>query len=406
MEHNHKFKKKIEFIGINKIYISLIAIYILICTFEHYINLRVGNITKYFALLIMSSFFLCVYKQKINISFNIFHLSFFTWLMLEMISIFWSPGQNQINNQLFGRISIIIFLFILTSINYSKKCINIFINSLYLSNIFMSFLFVMVPNCKMSVGGVRYTFSLFGIYADPNNIAAFVILGGAIALYKLMFEKKNSIFHLFNLIIALIALFLTGSRAGFITLILIIISIILYKKNFRLEKISKIFLKFSLLLVLGYILIIIMNSINESNVLDRIFNFDSYEGGSERSAIWKLTLEDISQRLLLGYGWGSYASKSLLSIGIHNTYFVILYEVGVVGLIFILLGILFIVLKAKKNKLILPLILLISGLIPSFFIDASNKRFFWNAIIFSYIYSNQYNENISAQHQNWFLRKT
>ena len=58
-------------------------------------------------------------------------------------------------------------------------------------------------------------------------------------------------------------------------------------------------------------------------------------------------------------------------------------DVGLVGTSFFLCVLGIIGYKSIKSKNVLAIALLVTGFVPSFFIGAINKRFFWNAIIIS-----------------------
>ncbi|EGS5729454.1 TPA: O-antigen ligase family protein [Clostridium perfringens] len=291
------------------------------------------------------------------------------------------------SNQLLGRVSIVILLVILTSIDYSLQCKKYIINSLYFSNAFMAMLFVIFPMFRMKLVESRYTFYMWGVYIDPNNIAAFLLVTFTIALYKLIIGEKNIWLNTVILIISCIAIFLTASRAAFLTILLLSIFLIIYNDEFKLNNVGKIIVRTVIAIILMYTFYLLLNKLLDSNILDRVLDFESYKGGSERSNIWQESINAICKRPIFGYGWGSYINSSNYSIllGIHNTFLVFLYEIGFVGCSFVVIGLMNIVYKAKKMKNILPVIILITGMIPSFFIDASNKRFFWNSIIISYI---------------------
>ena len=87
---------------------------------------------------------------------------------------------------------------------------------------------------------------------------------------------------------------------------------------------------------------------------------------------------------IVGGGWGGYKLAGFgSSSAIHNTFLTSLCDCGIIGTILLLAPIGGLMFEAVKRKNNFVLFLLICGLVPSFFIDAINKRFFWNAIVIS-----------------------
>ena len=110
-------------------------------------------------------------------------------------------------------------------------------------------------------------------------------------------------------------------------------------------------------------------------VFERLFKFDTYSSGSGRDVLWSTAIDLFKEKPFLGWGWGGTPPTQ------HNTYLNMLTEIGIVGTMMFLVSIGWICFRSIYSKRPLAIVIIIAGLAPSFFIEAINKRFFWNAII-------------------------
>jgi hypothetical protein len=138
----------------------------------------------------------------------------------------------------------------------------------------------------------------------------------------------------------------------------------------------------------------------------RLFELPSYKGGSDRDVLWKNAWELYSRDFLtmvFGAGWGTATVYTGLELAVHNTFLTMLCDVGIIGVALFIIPIVYMVFNLLKVKIILPVILLVSQFAPAFFIDAINKRFFWNAlfilIIYYYYYVRHYKHSETVGEQ-------
>jgi hypothetical protein len=66
-------------------------------------------------------------------------------------------------------------------------------------------------------------------------------------------------------------------------------------------------------------------------------------------------------------------------------------DVGLIGSVVFFAPITYVSVKLLRERNMAPLMIFGAGMVPSIFIDAINKRFFWNAIIFLLICYYNYN---------------
>lgn len=371
----------------NKWLTSLCGIYFILSMYEIYINGLIGSITKYYMLALM--FFLLISYKKIVV--NNIHISIYLWMIIKLTSSLWgiwNYSSATFKLHFISQVGIIVFLMVITFIRFDKKFIEYIINICLYSSFSMGVLGLFFSKPYLGQVESRRVLTLFGIQNEPNNLAAFYLIGISIALYLIVYENKNKILNIIIIGVNTISMTLTASRGGLVSLIGIVLLIIFinkYKNNYLLEFIKKL-IYFILLLSITYL--ILKLCLPEAS-FERLFDFSSYEGGSERSTLWYEALYLIKQKPLLGWGWGGYKS------GIHNTYLSMICDVGIIGFMIFIYFIGLIVFKAYKSRCILSIIILATGLLPSFFIEAINKRFFWNGIILSIILINSnYKNNI------------
>ena len=126
-----------------------------------------------------------------------------------------------------------------------------------------------------------------------------------------------------------------------------------------------------------------------TDIYYRLFEVSTYEGGSERTEIWGNAFELMRSNILFylfGAGWGSYYGYNGYYVVMHNTFISMLCDTGIIGLLLFYSPIVKATRYLYKEKCILPLLLLVAGFVPSFFLEAINKRFFWNAVMFTLMY--------------------
>jgi O-antigen ligase len=186
---------------------------------------------------------------------------------------------------------------------------------------------------------------------NPNDLGVIVALIIPLAWYLLTELKTSSIKKVVLLFIplALMAIFLTGSRAAFVSLLsaimIIPISYINATKTTKLVVISSfIFASYFALFVVP------------SGTINRVVNLYSSaqeDNLSERIDIWKSSKGFITENLFLGVGAGSFKTAVARNTGrervAHNTWLSILGEEGVLGLCTFL--IIFVLLWFKISKL-------------------------------------------------------
>ncbi len=364
---------------------ALFVIYIFLSYFEIYFVPFLGSNTKFLMIGIIILLFI-VYRGKLKI--NSYSIMFILWFTSRCISILWSSGANDsVSVHIESQIGIVLFLVLLCGQNQDKAFLRLILKAYYWFSFLFGILSIFLRRSYISeIYSSRQVLTLFGQQNDPNNCAAFLIVGIAMATCSIIYERKHIILNLLVIAVNSYATLLTASRAGLLSIgILVVLLLLLPSKDEKVDiwrSFKKIFI---LVFTIAAIIFLAYRFLPEAS-LNRLLAFDDYASGSGRSIKWEYAIELFKQRPLFGWGWGGFSYGSIGSL--HNTFLTLLCEGGIVGLSLFTLPIIIMLIYALQKRRILIIVLLFCGLFPSFFIDAINKRFLWNAILISLLLIN------------------
>lgn len=373
----------------------LFCFYLFYCFFEPYINNVVGAGGKYLIFLVIICFVLSYHK----IRFEWYHLSVILWLLLKSASIFWASFNYIVQLHFFSQIGMVALFITMSLVSFNDKFIKSVINTALYSSFLIGILSLFYSRPFLSeTFNDRQVLTLFGVQNDPNDQAAFLLVGIAIALNVVLNGKALSkIFNVMMVAICLVnayAILLTGSRGGLMSLMILILAAILLSGRSEKSIPKKLAKNFVFLGLFGLSLYIIANNYLPADSFKRMFDFTSYLGGSGRMDIWENVLPIFLNSPVFGGGWGSYWGYNGYYTAVHNTFLSVLTDSGIVGFLLLFMPVFVIGSKAMKKGYALPFLIFIAGFAPSLFLDAINKRFFWNALIVSLILiTNQINKD-------------
>jgi O-antigen ligase len=99
---------------------------------------------------------------------------------------------------------------------------------------------------------------------------------------------------------------------------------------------------------------------------------------SDRDELWFQAFNSFLEKPLFGWGWGN------VEPGVHNTFLAFLAENGFLGTLPLLLYFYFALALDKRfsKTSIIRILILMSALLPALSIDAHNKRFYFNGVVF------------------------
>lgn len=354
-----------------------LCFYFAITIFEPFLNGIIGSVTKYYIFVVM----LLLLASKPRLRFIQLQMIYVIWLVYKIITLLWSTNYSTFYHHIVSQVGNVVFLFILLGVYIDEKTMVSIKWTYWIASAVMGFLSLFFTTAFKVYETNRQTLTILGVTNDPNDMAAFIMVAICISLDNLFFKKELRLLSAAILLINIFACFKTGSRAGLVTLfVLALVCIIYSQKEAKIStKIRNIFL-FILGVVAIYFIVIYFLPIS---ITQRLFNFESYAGGSRRDVIWSDAWRLYTRDLLsvfFGVGWGTVS-------GVHNTFLAMLCNVGLCITLLFMVPIFRRFIWVIKRGVFFPALLLIGEFIPSFFIEAINKRFFWNAIIILFLYS-------------------
>ena len=356
----------------------LLCLYFVISIFEPYLNGIIGSVTKYYMFFVM---FVLLWWDGFSLRIYNISWAYILWLAIKLISLLWSEDFAIPKLHMISQLGMVLFLVILLSRARDEKTMDAIATVYWLSSLTIGVLSLFFSGAYRGQVEVRQVLVIMGVEIDPNNQAALLLVGIALCLNNLFYQKRRTVVSVIGLLINCYACFQTASRAAIITLGALALFCVLYSPVKRKPEIvlRNLALLCGAAVALYFVTIKLLPEAN----LARLFDFSSYEGGSNRAELWATAWQLFSLDLwtiLFGAGWGT-ISPYLGGRAVHNTFLAMLCNVGLIGTLLFMIPIVVVALRMLKRKEPMPVLLLGAQLIPAFFIEAINKRFFWNAIL-------------------------
>ena len=367
----------------------LLYFYFFISFYEPFLNGTVGSVMKYYIFFVMVLFVL--YFRNFQI--RPYHVSYLIWLIYKFTSLLWTTNFWMFNATAVSQIGMVAWLICLTGVQIDDETLNGFVNSIALGSLSIGILSIFFSESYHGYVEARQVLTLFGVQSEPNNQGAYIAIGFTVFLYRILNSDKNRLFYGIALLINAYSTLKTGSRTGLTTLAIVALAI--FFTSVRKEGFSA-FKGVIMGIIAFVVLYFVVKEYLPQNTFDRLFEFDTYEGGSNRDILWENALELYKKGLnpIFGAGWGAYFGYNGIYKAVHNTYIGMLCDVGMLGFSLFFVPIINALWQLWKKRNILPICFFITAAVPAFFIEAINKRYFWNAVLLLFIYyERQKNEN-------------
>ena len=230
--------------------------------------------------------------------------------------------------------------------------------------------------------------------ADPNHFAASLLLGLSLIFNMVLSGKKKVTFPVtigffLLIIVILMAIVLSGSRAGLFGAGLIMLGSLIFNR----ENIGRKVYGLILLFLLGGIILYFTRGLSQELLKRYDLSVIISSGGAGRTDIWRSGLDSWRSRPILGYGIGMFSEIHLLNIGIwkvaHNIYLETIVDLGLIGLFLFLFFLGTALINIKKKSLDYfeksTIISLYALSAVSFFLGTLNYDYFWITLLFSNI---------------------
>ena len=381
---------------------TAIALYFLLCPLEMFLNVLFTSSTKYVGIIILG-IWICniiynatdskLFYTKYTVSLSIW-IIYFVIVTLTIGVISEITFEYLISYTMMG-----VLVIVCCQEDWKNEDIAFFLQAYYIGCMFMALL-VCVFGSTVYEG--RTTVLILGRYCDPNQLAASFLPGIFISADKVIKRNRKTIirfFHMAVLAIEIYAILSTGTRGGFLSLLVCTLVFVLIQTSIN----KRYIIPFVMFTLLAACIISQM----PLQTIERIKNTDTYLTGSGRTDIWKTLISSFDDRWILGHGIGSTFSyfKDIYGKGtaVHNTFLLVLYESGIVGLCLYLYTFLGLIIYHFRSKNALVVVVILSALICSSFLDSLNFRYLWNGLIIGIIV---YNAEIDTYDKNGLNQNT
>jgi len=209
------------------------------------------------------------------------------------------------------------------------------------------------------------TLRMFSVFPDSHSFAMFVIIGLIFALYLLISKNYKKNWGIWVIIIlCFLALISSGSRGVWLSVVFPFLAAI-YLLIFKKQKIFKPFLVMLIIFALSFPVSSLILSQSRQDGDDATLAFKRAKSITDleelsvksRMGIWKASLQSILKHPVLGVGIGNYpvvldedVSAAKKGASAHNLYLDVASEMGLLGLIALLVIFWEILRKSWKNR--------------------------------------------------------
>jgi len=185
---------------------------------------------------------------------------------------------------------------------------------------------------------------IYGTFVHPNVFGQYLLIVFFLVFYFISNHRGNRVFWIGSylvLFLITIEIYYTFARGVWIALF---VSLILYILCYR--GLGK---KFFYLLALALLISLVYGNFQERFVDISHSSSRNMSSWHWRVMVWSKTVSSIKEHPIIGHGLGMYRQKFYFAA--HNDYLRIAYEIGILGLIFYLFFLYYILFKSIKNRL-------------------------------------------------------
>lgn len=331
-----------------RISMYFIAFYFLVLPLDFFTVLPNISIVKF---TIFIPLFGCLFHfYNLKVRFNKYTIMLLIYLFVILISLLYSYNVSTSYNRALSIGSNILLILVLSMINYNYKEIQFFKKSIVYGSWFFLLLIFIFSNTTLNEG--RLTIQIKASTQDPNYLVGYFIFTVIFYLYELLTLKRW--INILYLSIFIFVILLTGSRGGFLSvLISIFCCIFLWIKNKKVKVSSLIFLSI-IFVVFCIVIYFIIDYIPDAIISRYHISYTITDGGANRFNIWSSMLYNYKQfpalNKLFGQGVGTIRSFTINGNVGHNLWLETLIELGMIGVIIICLLYLIFLIKIYNLK--------------------------------------------------------
>lgn len=309
---------------------------------------------------------------------------FFIWCL---ISLLWTiePGTSLV--WYVYKVRFLFFYLAISSYPFNKFELKAIRHALITSGMIAGTAIILTADRSVTGGFLRNTLFLGEYNADPNHLAASLLLPLSCVVTEILLSKGLSrIWDYTALILIFAGIFLTGSRGAAVAVIVMLIFFIVRLKPVK--KLSKTLISSIMVLaILASVLIFLNPDLAQRFVT---FNVKTDQFSSGRTKIWMDSVEKWKEKPILGWGFNSFPSleieKNDIYKAAHNIFIHHLVELGIVGFMILIFAVYTnLAFKAKTAFSIASKGGLVAVLVASLFLHTIFYDYFWLALIMAEI---------------------
>ena len=359
----------------------LACLYFLLLPTTIAINSAGNSILKLATVPIGLFFLVTLFLSKRKLQINGIHLALLLYTLSAIATLFAAADSESVDHVVGYILNAALYL-CLTVIPYSKEELELMENIQILLLIILNALTLF----SNGLSSDRTTLMIMGQTSDPNYFVGFFIFPLTVAMKRLA-SGKHRLLSLLLIAVSLYSVFLSGSRGGFLAIVVTIAGFALLYPSNLVTRIT--FLVGGL--VLFFLFWTVIRPYLPENIIERMSVESVIEsGGTGRTTIWKSMLREIMDhpdKLL--FGRGIQAKHPMFLLGswanayAHNQIIQVTYNQGLTGLLSFLLltGISFFrCIKRRKTVSIAILGMMALSISVSF---NQTTRTFWNLIAYA-----------------------
>jgi len=312
------------------------------------------------------------------------------YIIWGLISLMWSKDSEMGSYYILAMSNMIVLIGIASTLSWNKKDVDFLLLAFQISA--AAFSILLISQKQLYHGVVRSTLIVNGQEQDPNNFSALLVIPTLISLWKilnkkniLLFRRKVSILNYLCLGLNITAMLILSSRGGLLALLCGTLFLVFFNNKFSLSSRARPnkLLVLKILILMITFLVLLLPYLDPDTIQRLSTERIQEDKGSDRLLIWETAIGQFNSAPLSGIGIGSF--QGITRMGLHNQFIIVLVESGIFGLILFSSSLLILLKKAFKSITSLLPAILIGTFVVIFFLDAYNKKYFWNAILISII---------------------
>ena len=229
-----------------------------------------------------------------------------------------------------------------------------------------------------SLNDGRVSITFLDVRKDENYLSAFLSFGFAYYLLSFFCIKTKKLLHIISALIVFVAVFLTGSRAALISMV---ISLLLILINEFTNKEKNNGTKIIVLLVSFFLFLFLYLCLQGNILFSRMTDAEGFSTNI-RLRIWSYAIEAFTRKPFIGSGIqsGTYFAQQSLRWYTHSCFVDLITSVGILGA-FLFLIVIFDFVRVKKGNRLCMLTIILSMFVPLFFINGFECATFWFPMI-------------------------